>query len=121
MDFKKNELEFFSIHGLRNIGREIGVKAPSSLKKAELIENILKVQDGTIPPHVTKKGRPALQSKPQDETTPQAECTEEEIREIIKNIIERSKEKVEKELRESERLFLQEVLAYNPPSKNKKK
>ena len=119
MDYTKDELEFFGIHGLRKLGREIGVKAPSSLKKVELIENILNVQKGVIPPHVTNKGRPTLQS--QAEIKPQTEYTEEEIKLIIKKIIEDSKETIEEEMRKACKKLLEAVFRTKKTRKKKNK
>ena len=107
MQYTKEGLNEFNLYSLRELGREIGVKAPSSLKKAELIENILSVQNGKIAPHVTKKGRPALPKKP----TP----TEEEIKQIIRKIVEDGREKLNEELREIERNFIKEILEDHPP------
>ena len=44
---------------LRAIGRKIGVKSPASLKKEELVDNILKINSGEIAPEFpTGKGAP---------------------------------------------------------------
>ena len=48
--FTKEELESMSLAVLRAIGREIGVKAPASLKKERLIEDIMAIQAGTLRP-----------------------------------------------------------------------
>lgn len=50
----------FGIYELRNIAREKGVKSPSTKKKNELIEDIIKLDSGVIKPYVnkTKQGRP---------------------------------------------------------------
>lgn len=60
MDYTKEELELKNIHVLRQIGREKGVKAPSALRKSQLIENIIGIDKGEIAPHVSVAGRPAL-------------------------------------------------------------
>lgn len=55
-----NELGIFQ---LRTLARSIGVHLPTTMKKQELIEQILKVANGQIAPFVptSKKGRPAKQ------------------------------------------------------------
>ncbi len=57
--FSEEELNKLSYYILREIGREIGVKAPASKKKEELIDNILQIQNHKLEPCVpTKKGAP---------------------------------------------------------------
>lgn len=112
MQYTKEELTEFNLYSLRELGREIGVKAPTSLRKAELIENILNVQSGKTPPHVTKKGRPAL---------PKTRPTDQEMRQIIRKIVEEGREKLDKELREIGKVFIKEILEGETPSKYKKK
>lgn len=60
MEYTKAELEKIQIHVLRDIGRQLGVKSPSSLKKSQLIEQIMAVDSGRVEPNFTKKGRPSL-------------------------------------------------------------
>lgn len=60
---KNKNYEFyddFNIYELRNIAREKGVKLPTTKKKKELIEEIIKLDSGIIKPYVkkTKQGRP---------------------------------------------------------------
>ena len=112
MQYTKEELNEFSLYSLRALGRKTGVKAPSSLRKKELIENILDVQSGKTPPHATKRGRPALPK--------QVEPSLEEMKIIIKKIVEDGREKLQEDLREIGKKLLKEVLEYNPPSKDKK-
>lgn len=45
---------------LRQYARKIGVKNATSLKKRELMEQIIGVQNGTIVPHFSKSGRRPL-------------------------------------------------------------
>ena len=52
-----------NIHILREIGRQIGVKSPSSMRKGKLIREILAVQNGAIEPVDNSRGAP---SKPVD-------------------------------------------------------
>ena len=65
MNFNLNELnesklDQLGIFQLRSIAREVGVHLPTTLKKQELISQILKVVNGEISPFVpkNKKGRP---------------------------------------------------------------
>lgn len=112
MQYTKEQLNEYNLYSLRTLGRKTGVKAPSSLRKAELIENILDVQSGKILPHKTKRGRPALPK--------QVESTLEEMKVIIKKIVEDGQEKLQEDLCEIGKKLLKEVLEYNPPSKDKK-
>ena len=57
--FTNEILQDLPLAFLREIGREIGVKAPASRKKDELINDILAVQSGAISPiPATKRGAP---------------------------------------------------------------
>lgn len=56
----ENELNKKPLYELRRIGRQIGVKASSSLKKSVLIERIIDVESGKIPPTFSSRGRPTL-------------------------------------------------------------
>ena len=47
-----------SLFDLRIIGQDIGVRAPTALTKKVLIQSILDVSSGKVPPHVSTKGRP---------------------------------------------------------------
>ena len=57
-----SELKSYKLSELRTLGREVGVKAPSTLKKDDLIEKIIDILDGVTPPHNTIRGRPKLNS-----------------------------------------------------------
>ena len=61
MDFDFNKLNNLRIHELRDLARNVGVKSPTSLKKEQLIEQVLLILSGEQEPHVntTKQGRPA--------------------------------------------------------------
>ena len=52
-----------NIHILREIGRQIGVKSPSSMRKGQLIREIIAVQNGDVEPVDNSRGAP---SKPID-------------------------------------------------------
>lgn len=59
MNFTIEELEQFNIYGLRSIAREVGVKAPTKLKREQLIEEILLIKSGAKKPYIPSKiGRP---------------------------------------------------------------
>ena len=59
MEFDKEQLEKLSIYALRNIAREIGVKAPTTLTKQTIIEEILQIESGKKQPCAqSKRGRP---------------------------------------------------------------
>ncbi|MBQ8761851.1 MAG: Rho termination factor N-terminal domain-containing protein [Clostridia bacterium] len=59
-NFDEKNLQQMGIFQLRTIAREVGVHLPTTLKKQELIEQILKVARGEVKPFVpkNKKGRP---------------------------------------------------------------
>ncbi len=67
MEFRKfteRELLKMNIYLLRAIGREIGVKAPASKKKEELVRDILLIQEGKLQPEPKpKKGAPPKMDK----------------------------------------------------------
>ena len=65
------EYERINFHELRKYARKIGVKAPTTLNKATLIEEIKKVERGEVKP-VFKKGKKAKQ------------INSEEVEEILK-------------------------------------
>ena len=59
MGFDKEQLQKLSVYDLRNVAREIGVKAPTTLTKQALIEEILQIESGKKQPSApTKRGRP---------------------------------------------------------------
>jgi hypothetical protein len=58
MKYYRELLQTHSLHDLRSLGREIGVRAPSKFTKSELIEEILLVDEGKKKPYFTKRGRP---------------------------------------------------------------
>ena len=60
MEQKVNDLQQLRIHELRDLGRKMGVNAPTSKKKEDLIQEIMKIMNGESVPFAfnTKKGRP---------------------------------------------------------------
>lgn len=63
MESLKKELEKLPLYLLRQKGREIGVKAPSSLNKRKLIEAIMDVTLGKVKPTASNRGRPVLNER----------------------------------------------------------
>ena len=57
MVFTEVFLNSLGIYDLRKIGTKIGVKSPTTLKKQQLIKEILCVQSGKKPPIKSVKGR----------------------------------------------------------------
>ena len=60
MEYDQSYLESLSLPSLREIGKGIGVKAPTGLTKKELINAILDVNENRIEPYFSKLGRPSL-------------------------------------------------------------
>ena len=66
MEITVETLSKLDLHSLRKIGREIGVKAPTTLYKKELIAEIIKIKNGEKQPYVSKKGRPTSKMKKEE-------------------------------------------------------
>ncbi len=61
MEYQKEFLLSINLYDLRNIARNIGVRAPTALTKPVLIDEIMKIQSGKKEPCVpSKTGRPAI-------------------------------------------------------------
>lgn len=62
VDLSKNSLLKLGIFELRSVGRDLGVKSPTSKKKEDIIEEILAITSGEKEPYVrpNAKGRPPL-------------------------------------------------------------
>ncbi len=59
MKYEREQLNQLNIHSLHFIAREVGVKSPTSLKKQELINEILLIQGEKKQVNAkNKKGRP---------------------------------------------------------------
>ena len=54
-------LENMYLHDLRRLARKIGVKAPTLLTKAKLVEAIMDVDEGRVAPDFSNKGRPHIE------------------------------------------------------------
>ena len=59
MKYSREQLVEINLYSLRNLAREIGVKAPTSFKKQELIDEILLIDSGKKQAYKSNKGRPA--------------------------------------------------------------
>ncbi len=57
-NYKKQELDALGIYELRTVARNIGVKSPTTKKHDELVECILKIQNGEEKASSSNKGRP---------------------------------------------------------------
>ena len=63
MYYNKDDLYETNLHSLRIIGREVGVYAPTHLKKQELINEIMSIVNGEkLPCKPSRKGRPVKQN-----------------------------------------------------------
>ena len=69
IEFDFNKLNNLRIHELRDFARNVGVKSPTSLKKEEIIEQVLLILSGESQPYVnlTKQGRPAKSQQQLDQ------------------------------------------------------
>ena len=84
----KNNLFQKSLHELRVIGRQLGVKSVTTLKKKELIENMLDISAGKKLPYFTKHGR-----KPYHYISEKRNITEEKIQ-LIDKILTKAKKEI---------------------------
>ena len=69
IEHSKESLENLRIHELRDLARKVGVKAPTLLKKEDIIEQTMAIISGDQKPYVKKnnKGRPAKNSLSESE------------------------------------------------------
>ena len=117
--FTEEILNIQHITTLREIGRVLGVKSPTSKSKPRLIKDILSVQKGSIEPCRENKGAPSKTKidiseffvSEQNSYTP-AEVTEEERENMQKNadvpyseLVKDSLENAELTFHDSEKLF----------------
>ncbi len=88
MEITKKELQGLHLQTLREVGRKVGVKAPASLKKNDLINGIIDVVSGKVPPHHAKSGRPCIKDNLENLQTPLLDSSnkDEHLNSIIKNI-----------------------------------
>ena len=99
MEFTVADLNQKSLYRLREIGTQVGVKAPTAKNKQDLILSIMDVVSGRVQPTVSKVGRPRknfvdneidekLEQKIQDLKVKQ--LTEREIYEVaVDKMVER--------------------------------
>ena len=87
MVYKKEELEKMALSDLRVIGREVGVKSATALRKKDLINGIYMVSNGLKSPHKSRSGRPAIKRVSKIESS----CKKDG--EIIEAIFENKNEK----------------------------
>lgn len=61
MAYTEKQLEKYSIYQLRYLARSLGVRSPTTKKRAELLQKIVAIQEGREMPYVplNSKGRPA--------------------------------------------------------------
>ena len=85
----KETLNKKSIYELRMIGRDLGVKSPTALKKQQLIDSILERNLNLIEPHSSKRGRPPLQATLNSQTFLQNDAILENLRLKILNQVEK--------------------------------
>ena len=56
MQYTKEQLDQINIHALRNMAREVGVRAPTSLNKQTLIDEIMQIASGNKQAYWSTKG-----------------------------------------------------------------
>ena len=61
--YDETTLNKMGIHDLRSYARKYGVKAPTMLKKDEIIAELLKIKEGQITPTKSNMGRKPIESK----------------------------------------------------------
>jgi hypothetical protein len=76
---KRKELEKLPLYQLRQKGREVGVKSPTTYKKKDLIDAIINVLEGKVLPEKTNRGRPAMSSFETRKTKKQTKDIEKRI------------------------------------------
>ena len=84
----KNELSKKSLHELRILGRKIGVKSVSTLRKIDLIQNILDISGGNRQPIFSNRGR-----KPCISTSDKVSITEEKLF-LIEKLLDKTKKEI---------------------------
>lgn len=113
MKININDLQSYHLKILREIGEQIGVKAPTSLKKEELILEIKKILNGENEPYFTNKGRPTYKNSER-----QFEFTDGEkslqgnkvVPELLKNIaLEKTLNKYKEKFYSITELYIKQV------------
>ena len=84
----KDELSQKSLHELRILGRKIGVKSVSTLRKIDLIQNILDISGGNRQPIFSNRGR-----KPFVRASDKI-CINEEKIYLIETLLDKTKKEI---------------------------
>ena len=105
MKYERKQLYEINIHDLRILARKIGVKAPTKLKKKELIDEILKIESGKKQPCApSNRGRPlkkCVENRAIEKEEPLVESNPmDAIKEIKKEFINSLLKQIEKKLNE---------------------
>ena len=104
MEYNLEQLQQINLYSLRNIARNIGVRAPTALTKLKLIDEIIKIQSGQKEPCIpSRAGRPAGQcvseiqliSNPNEKANIK-KIKEQAKRELIDDILKELEKKLEK-------------------------
>ena len=85
-----DDLENLNYYSLRVLAKEIGVKAPSKLTKAQIIQEISLIKSGVKEPYVSTKGRPAKPNLIKDNIFVDVNaCLEKDAikKSLIKNVV----------------------------------
>ena len=82
------ELSKKPLHELRVLGRKIGVKSVSTLKKQDLVENIIDITNGIKQPSFNNRGR-----KPCISTSDKVSITEEKLF-LIEKLLDKTKKEI---------------------------
>ena len=99
MLYLRSELNEYSFTYVRKIGRNIGVKSPTSMTKDKIIDCILAIQKGEMQPVFTKRGRPAKTISPVNEHFElQKKYSEKERQRLLKEKVSKYLEKLKKEI-----------------------
>ena len=94
---EKEELHYKTVVELRCLGRQMGVKCPTALRKKELIENIWQIYCGNATPYRTKMGRPhkVVEKKQLYVSKTELEEIETIVIDAVKKVIEILKHKLD--------------------------
>ena len=82
------ELSKKPLHELRVLGRKVGVKSVSTLKKQALIDNIIDIANGLKQPAFNNRGR-----KPYISTNDKVSITEEKLY-LIERLLDKTKKEI---------------------------
>ena len=100
MRYTREELDKLNYHVLRNLAREVGVRAPTSFAKGKLIDEILLIESGKKEPFKgTSKGRPVKKNTIDKISLEQISVSIEKEK-IKTEIIETLSKEIEKQLHE---------------------